>query len=261
MCKPYGFVKHGQFVNGVDRYFNMDDKKNIWLYYNFISYSGGEEGLRMDSLFPSDKLVLQSIGLKGRSTKVYFTAVPSKQQDSYHMLFLKHRLNRLEYLDYKEVRRLNELFYFKDFQHDSLRIRHVVIPVDKKKTVSFVFYANNSLWRDQTQKYVDYLSSINAQGIQSKEPYDPSWQIYDCPEETSISKHIQIDKEVLRKYKQVYFQLFAIYEQDLGLLYTKFLKKGRDTVLDLKLCPNVYQLRYTTLSGKLVKQDTLRISN
>lgn len=258
-CKDYRFAKKGHFIDGVDEYFNLDQQVNVWLYMDYLAYNG-KNGLRMDSLYAKDREIFDFVGLHGLGTRVLFTAKP-KNRLNYHLAVLKHRRNTFDYAHYSRFDGKNAHYFYKDFEHDFLVIRHVVIPYDGNLLMSLVYYVDKDKHADDGFKMLNYLADINAQELQCKEPFRNFWQVSDCVDSQKVALTFKIRQQLTKKQKIVYLKMYTLYENNRGISYAKILTKKDPDSLSLSLCPNSYAIEYRSRQDELLKVDTLHIAD
>lgn len=250
-CSPYKFQPQGHFIEGVDEYFNLSAKRNIWVYMDFVAPVGEAYGVRTDRFYPEDRAVLDHVGLNGRDMRTLFSAVPSSRS-RYHLVVLAHKNSKFSYVGYEEVVNKASRYFKKDYAFASLDIRHVVIPYGKKKMLSMVYYIEKNSNQNNSFAGLHYLADINAQELQEGRPFKDSWQVFDCDVDSLTAHTIQIDRELLKKHKLVYLTLDAVYERETGINYAKILTRKNRGDIKLKLCPNRYQLEYRKPDGSLI---------
>jgi len=258
-CSSYRFAKKGHFIAGVDEYFNLDQQINVWLYMDYLPYNGST-GLRMDSLYPKDREILDLVGLKRKGRQVLFTAKP-KNRLNYHLAVLKHRRNDFDYSSYARFDGKSAHYFYKDFEYDFLVIRHVIIPYDGKLSISMVYYVDKDKHASDGFKMLNYLADINAQELQLKEPFRNFWQVSDCLDNRKLPLTFKIRQNLTKKEKIVYLQMYTLYENNKGISYAKILTEKDPDSLSLLLCPNSYAIEYRNRHDSLLQIDTLHVAD
>ncbi|GHE23645.1 hypothetical protein GCM10017764_06130 [Sphingobacterium griseoflavum] len=256
-CRNYPFAKNGHFIDGVDEYFNLTWQSNVWLYMDYLPYNG-DYGVRLDSLYPKDRHIFQLLGLKGRAVQVLFTAKP-KNRLNYHLAVLRHRRKGFDYSHYEKFQGKDAYYYYRDFEHDFLVVRHVVIPSKDNRLTSMVYYVDKDKHMGDGFKMLNYLAEINAQELQLDEGFRNFWQITDCHED-KVDLTFKIRQELTKKEKIVYLQMYTLYENSRGISYAKILTRKDPDSLSLALCPNIYALEYRNGRDQLLHTDTLYLA-
>lgn len=256
-CRPYTFVRQGHFIDGVDEYFNFSRGANIWVYMDYLPFDG-TTGVRLDSLYPQDRMIFDHIGLNGRKTKVLFTAVP-RNRLAYHIAALKHRQKDFDYSVYKRFQGDQSFYFYDDYEVSGLAVRHIVIPYGKQELVSLIYYLEREKNLNTPFQPLYYLAEINARELQTGNASANSWQIFDCADEEKVPVTFKIRQQLTKKEKTVYLKMYSLYESGRGISYTKILTKSDADSVSLQLCPNSYVLEYRSVRDKLLHTDTLHI--
>lgn len=258
-CSPYRFQSKAHFIDGVDEYFNLKSQRNIWVYMNFVSPMGDAYGVRTDRFYTDDRAVLDHVGLKGRDMRTLFSAVP-KSRMRYHLLVLEHKSSKFAYDSYEEIVNKKSRYYQQDYQLDSLDIRHVVIPYGKKrKLLSMVYYIEKEANQAYPLSKLQYLADINAQELQEGKAFTESWQVFDCHSYPLIQHKVLVDRELIKKHALVYLKMYTHYGNDLEINYAKILTRKNREDLQIKLCPNRYQLVYLLPDGSVIGKTDFEV--
>lgn len=255
-CGMPRFAKDGIFVDDVDEYFNPQQEINVWVYSNFYPYKHLDHGVRMNSWYESDKLVLKTIGFKSQNNKALFSAKP-RSGPPYHLIAIKHSKNNVDLQGYEKVVVDSSLYYQQDYKVDNLDIRHVYIPYGLKMGLSLVYYTSTEHHYTCLYCKLDYLARVNAYELQHKNDNAMGWQIFDCRDDKLVETVIPLNADLIRNNKRTFLKISAQYTVETGTQYFQPLNKTSKTELRLKLCPNRYIIELSDAKYRLLQSDTL----
>ncbi|MCI0921689.1 hypothetical protein [Sphingobacterium rhinopitheci] len=255
-CSSYRFAKDGIFVNDVDEYFNPKEEINVWLYSNFYPYRGLDKGLRIGSLYDSDKAVLKKIGWSGKHAKLLFSAIP-ESGPIYHIIAIQHLRQNLNLEDMDRLAVDSSFFYQRDYKMEQLDIRHVYIPYGRDRALSLVYYSSAAQYDACPFCKLDYLARINANALQHQKSSALSWQINECADAEVEGTRIAVNVDFIKKYKYLFLKVYADYGTSTGIQYFQILNSKSIPALKLKLCPDRYIVEWTDSKHYILQVDTL----
>ena len=257
-CGLPRFAKDGIIVYDVDEYFNPKQDINVWVYSNFYPYKGLDQGVRLKNWYPQDKAVLKQIGLKGRNSKVLFSALP-ESDPYYHLIAIQHMKRNHQLQGFSKVEVDSSYYFQKDYKLDRLDIRHVYIPYEDDRALSLIYYISTEQHYNCPFCKLDYLARVNAKELQHKKGYIQHWQIFNCDESKKIATIINLDPAVLNKNKRTYLKIYADYETSRGIQYFQILNQKSNSKMKLELCPERYTVELLDAKEQLLRSDSLLV--
>ena len=251
-CSSYDYAKKGFVVENDQFYHNAADQISFD-FENEVTESGKDSkyGLRLNSIFPSDRKVLRKLGISTKDVDLYFSYY-SKDTVDYHMILFKSKDSILNKSGLIPQYHAKGKHFYKQIESSHFIVHYTIIP-SGSTDLGLVYYQSKDL---KSTKFESVLNNSLAIG---KSNFFPDKTFIECKNLVgNIS--VELPKKYILEHDYSLIKIYSIESHNQKELKLFTLRSpGEAPYVIFKACEGAYEVQYTDLDHQIIWKDTMTV--